>query len=204
MAKSVSRKARRFATVFDLEFTAWEGSQERRWSLPGERKEVVQIGAVKLDAESLRVVDSFDMLVQPRLNPVLSEYLIALTGITNQELAERGVDFVTAYRAFLEFVGDDVIFAFGRDDLVFIENIKIYGWQRELILPPYRNVIPWFAEHGVDLAGKHACDVAEAAGAEFEGQRHNALADAAGVTRGMIAMVARGIQNPFVAEPVSE
>jgi inhibitor of KinA sporulation pathway (predicted exonuclease) len=204
MAKSVSRKARRFATVFDLEFTAWEGSQERRWSLPGERKEVVQIGAVKLDAESLRVVDSFDMLVQPRLNPVLSEYLIALTGITNQELAERGVDFVTAYRAFLEFVGDDVIFAFGRDDLVFIENIKIYGWQRELILPPYRNVIPWFAEHGVDLAGKHACDVAEAAGAEFEGQRHNALADAAGVARGMIAMVARGIQNPFVAEPVSE
>ena len=204
MAKSVSRKARRFATVFDLEFTAWEGSQERRWSLPGERKEVVQIGAVKLDAESLRVVDSFDMLVQPRLNPVLSEYLIALTGITTQELAERGVDFVTAYRAFLEFVGDDVIFAFGRDDLVFIENIKIYGWQRELILPPYRNVIPWFAEHGVDLAGKHACDVAEAAGAEFEGQRHNALADAAGVARGMIAMVARGIQNPFVAEPVSE
>lgn len=203
-AKSVSKKARRFATVFDLEFTAWEGSQQRRWSLPGERTEVVQIGAVKLDAESLLVVDSFDMLVQPRLNPVLSDYLIALTGITNEELKSRGVDFITAYRAFVEFVGDDVIWAFGRDDSIFAENIKMYGWQKTLTVPPYRNVIPWFAEHGVDLKGKHACDVAEAAGAQFEGQPHNALADAGGVARGMIAMIARGVPNPFLAEPVTE
>ena len=35
--------------VFDLEFTAWEGSLARHWLAPGEFKEVVQIGAVRLD-----------------------------------------------------------------------------------------------------------------------------------------------------------
>ena len=41
------------AIVYDLEFTAWEGSMSHRWLLPGEFKEVVQIGAVKVDADSL-------------------------------------------------------------------------------------------------------------------------------------------------------
>ena len=37
-------------TVFDLEFTAWECSMASHWLRPGEFKEVVQIGAVRLDA----------------------------------------------------------------------------------------------------------------------------------------------------------
>ena len=89
--------------IFDLEFTAWEGSLESRWTRPGELTEVVQIGAVKLDAASLKEVDAFEMLVKPRVNPILSDYLVALIGIDNQQLAARGVDFVTAYRAFLDF-----------------------------------------------------------------------------------------------------
>ena len=201
MAKSTSRKARRFATVYDLEFTAWEGSRERRWSLPGERTEIVQIGAVKVDATSLQIVDIFDMLVCPRLNPILSDYLVALTGISNQDVAAYGVDFIVAYRAFLEFVGDDVMWSFGRDDLIFAENIRLYGWKSALPVPTHRSVLPWFAEHGIDLSGKHACDVAEAAGAVFEGRRHNALADARGIAVGMFAGIARGFANPFLAEP---
>ena len=39
--------------VFDTEFTAWQGSMERGWSGPGEHKEIVQIGAVLLDARTL-------------------------------------------------------------------------------------------------------------------------------------------------------
>lgn len=201
MAKSVSKKARRFATVYDLEFTAWEGSRERRWSLSGERREIVQIGAVKIDAASLQIVDSFDMLVRPRLNPTLSDYLVELTGISNQDVAAQGVDFIVAYRAFLEFVGHDEMWSFGRDDLVFAENLKLYGWKSALPVPTHHSVLPWFSEHGIDLTGKHACDVAEAAGAVFEGRRHNALADARGIAAGMFAGIARGFANPFLAEP---
>ena len=190
---------KRTAIVFDLEFTAWEGSRARRWSLPGERTETVQIGAVKLDTESLRTLDEFQILVRPRLNPVLSDYLVALTGITNEALLAHGVDFIPAYRAFLDFAGEATIFAFGRDDLIFADNLKLYGWQGALPIPPYRNVIPWFAEQGIDLSGKHACDVAEAAGAIFTGQRHDALADARGVALGITTMIGKGAKNPFLA-----
>lgn len=196
----MSKSRRSLAVVFDLEFTAWEGSRERRWSLPGEKTEVVQIGAVKLDARSLAEVDTFEALVHPRLNPVLSGYFITLTGITNEALASRGIDFIPAYRAFLDFTGGATIHAFGRDDLILAENLKLYGWGRAMPMPRYRNVVPWFAAQGIDLAGKHACDVAEAAGVPFAGRRHDALSDALSVARGIAALVAKGAPNPFLAE----
>jgi inhibitor of KinA sporulation pathway (predicted exonuclease) len=186
------------AVIFDLEFTAWEGSMATRWSRSGEHREVVQIGAVKLDAASLKEVDTFEMLVKPRVNPVLSDYLVELTGITNQALNLRGVDFITAYRAFRDFVGEATAWAHGRDDLILADNLKLYG-SEGLGLPLYSNAIPWFAAHGVDLTGKHACDVAEAAGAAFEGRKHDALADARGVVAGFITLIKAGAPNPFLA-----
>ena len=193
---------RHHAVVFDLEFTAWTGSMASRWTREGEHTEVVQIGAVKLDAETLKITDEFECLVRPRVNPVLSQYLIDLTGITNERLDAESVDFITAYRGFLDFVGPSPIWAFGRDDLIFAGNLKLYAWDG-LPAPPYSNVIPWFAEQGLDLRGKHACDVAEASGAVFEGRKHDALSDARGVVAGIRALVGRGAPNPFV-RPESE
>jgi inhibitor of KinA sporulation pathway (predicted exonuclease) len=194
----VKAHKRQYAVVFDLEFTAWEGSVASRWSRPGEHTEVVQIGAVKLDAERLAIVDEFDMLVRPRVNPVLSDYLVALTGIGNAMLETRGVDFITAFRGFLDFVGSSKTWAFGRDDLIFAANLKLYGWS-SLAAPPYENALPWFAAHGVDLKGKHACDVPEAVGLTFEGHKHDALADAKGVAAGMAHLIRQGAPNPFLA-----
>ena len=194
---SKARK-RASAVVFDLEFTAWEGSMASRWSRPHERTEVVQIGAVKLDASLLEIVDTFEILVQPRLNPVLSDYLVALTDITNEMLGSRALDFIPAYRAFLDFADGATIFAFGRDDLIFADNLKLYGWGHAFRAPPYRNVIPWFAENGVDLKGKRACDTPGAVGLAFEGHKHDALADAHGVARAAIAVIKRGAPNLFL------
>ena len=67
-------------------------------------------------------------------------------------------------------------------------------------VPPYGNIVPWFARHGVDLAGKHACDVAAAAGVPFDGRAHDALADARSVALGIKAVVGRGAPNPFLDE----
>jgi len=190
-------RKRQHVVVFDLEFTAWAGSMASRWGREGEHTEVVQIGAVKLDAETLKITGEFECLVRPRVNPKLSQYLTDLTGITNEMLEAKAVDFITAYRAFLDFAGPSPIWAFGRDDLIFADNLKLYAWER-LPSPPYSNAIPWFTEHGVDLKGKHACDVAEATGAVFEGRKHDALSDARGVAAGIRAVVGRGAPNPFV------
>jgi inhibitor of KinA sporulation pathway (predicted exonuclease) len=199
----VKTARRLYAVIFDLEFTAWEGSVESRWSRLHEHTEVVQIGAVKLDAASLKEVDAFEILVQPRVNPLLSDYLTQLTGISNEALQRRGVDFITAHRAFLDFVGSAGSFAHGRDDLILAANLQMYGWAGVLPLPVYSNAMPWFAAQGVDLKGKRACDVAEAAGAVFEGRRHDALADARGVAAGFVHLIKKGAPNPFLDEPVA-
>src|SRR5438034_11631547 len=74
-------------TVFDLEYTAWECSMARRWLAPGEFKEVVQVGAVKLDADSFAVLGEFDTLVRPRVDHVLAPDFEKLTGFANQAVA---------------------------------------------------------------------------------------------------------------------
>ena len=112
-------------TVFDLEYTAWECSMARHWLTPGEFKEVVQIGAVKLDGKDLSVLGEFDVLVRPRINSTLSPYFENFTGITNAQVAARGIDFVDAYARFADFVGDDPICAFGHDEWVLEETVPI-------------------------------------------------------------------------------
>jgi len=67
--------------IFDLEFTTWAGAQDRDWSHPGEFREIVQIGALRVDAASLEIVGEFDRLVRPRRNPLLSEFFQELNGI---------------------------------------------------------------------------------------------------------------------------
>jgi inhibitor of KinA sporulation pathway (predicted exonuclease) len=186
------------AVVFDLEFTAWEGSVAHRWSRPGEFTEIVQIGALKVDARSLDVREEMDLLMRPRLNPELSDYLVGLTGITNDEIAVRGVDFAKAFGDFVRFADGGRIAAFGRDDLIFETNIRLYGLRNLPPVPHYLNIIPWLIENGVDPRGRNACDVAPLAGVAFEGHRHNALDDARGVLSGIRALVARGARNPLL------
>ncbi len=185
------------AVVFDLEFTAWEGSMARRWLAPGEFKEVVQIGAVRLDADTLEEVAALDLLVRPRINPVLSAYLENLTGVTNARLAVEGVDFAEAYARFVAFADGGVICAFGRDDLVLEENLQLYGIRDAAPMPPYINVTPWLRANGVEPRGKHACHVGPLCGAVFEGQEHDAVADARSVAAGIRALVGRGAENIF-------
>jgi inhibitor of KinA sporulation pathway (predicted exonuclease) len=183
------------AVIFDLEFTAWPGSMQRNWMAPGEFKEIVQIGAVKVDAATLVPISDFECLVKPRFNPVISNYLEQLTGITNDGVANRGVDFADAFARFVDFTDGGVIAAFGRDDLVFEENIQLYGLRDAPSMPRYKNVIPWLLENGIDPRGKHACDVAFLCGAQFMGRKHDALDDARSVTAGIAALIKRGGRN---------
>jgi inhibitor of KinA sporulation pathway (predicted exonuclease) len=179
-------------TVFDLEYTAWECSMARQWLTPGEFREVVQIGAVRLDADSFAVLDEFDVLVLPRINPVLSPYFEKLTGITSRKIARDGRDFAAAYADFLAFAGEGPIAAFGRDDRALQDNLRFYGMTGAGALPPFYDLRGWFAVLGVDPRGMHSCELAPALGMAFRGQAHNALDDARSVATVMAVLAARG------------
>ncbi|MEO5336722.1 MAG: exonuclease domain-containing protein [Magnetospirillum sp. WYHS-4] len=122
--------------VFDLEFTTWEGFMASGWSLPGKRREVVQIGAVRLDAAAgFAETGAFQALVRPRLHPRLSTYFIELTGI-DQEMVDRdGRPFPEAmgdFVAFLEGSGTVQLVANGLDGPILADNC---GWH-DLPVPP--------------------------------------------------------------------
>jgi inhibitor of KinA sporulation pathway (predicted exonuclease) len=183
-------------TIFDLEYTAWECSMARSWLTPGEFREVVQIGAVRLDADSFAVKAEFEVLVKPRFNPELSPYLENLTGITRDQVASRGVDFRTAYDRFLAFAGDCPIAAFGHDEQVLEENLRLYGIRDAKSLPLFYDLRGWFAVQGLDPRGRHSCEIGPALGVPFVGRSHNALDDARSLAAGMEVIAARGRLKP--------
>ena len=192
MIRSVDSMTAPHLTIFDLEFTAWDGSLARQWLGPGEFKEVVQIGAVRLNLQSLQMEGSFDGLVRPRVNPVLSDYFENLTGISNRRLAADGDDFEIAYRRFLDFAGGGVIAAFGHDEWVLEGNIRLYGLKGLPPMPEFLELRQWFFDRGVDPKGLRSCDIGPRLGVPFEGQMHDALCDARSIAEGMTVLLKRG------------
>lgn len=178
-------------TIFDLEYTAWECSMARSWLSPGEFREVVQIGALTLDADSFAVEAEFEVLVRPRFNPLLSPYFEKLTGITNDRLAAEGVDFQTAYEHFQAFAGEGPIAAFGRDEKVLEENLRLYGIKDAKPLPLFYDLRGWFAVQGVDPRGRHSCEIGPQLGVPFAGRIHNALDDVKSLAAGMERIATR-------------
>jgi inhibitor of KinA sporulation pathway (predicted exonuclease) len=184
--------------LFDTEFTAWAGSMERRWSGPGEHKEIVQIGAVRVHAETLAEEAAFQVLVRPVKNPVLSEYLIDLTRITNERLALEGVDFATGVGRFVAFAGDATLHCYGRDDRIIAANASLLKLSH--IWPAARtafNLKDWLMEVGVPLAGVHSGTLARHVGSVSQGVAHDALVDARSLAEAVRFLVAKGAPNPF-------
>lgn len=114
--------------IFDLEFTAWPGSLARRWAEPWEYREVIQIGAIRVDAADWRELGAFERIVKPLINPSLSDHIQNLTGITEAVMAEQGVDYAGALNDFAAFVGtESALLSNGIDGHVLRENCDLQG-----------------------------------------------------------------------------
>lgn len=183
--------------LLDLEYTAWEGSLGRKWSEPHEHMEIVQIGAIRLDCATLKEQSSFEALVRPRINPVLSDYFVSLTGITNEQLGAHGVDFEAAHRLFKTFRGEDEVYAFGRDDNVWQVNVDLYGLDRDVFSFEVNDIRGWFETAGTKIGSVTSGEVARHIGADFDGSAHQAVSDVRSVAAGIRHLVAQGAANPF-------
>jgi len=119
--------------VYDTEFTSWEGARDCAWALPGQYREVTQIGAVRYDMIAEKVIDRFNVLVHPIVNPVISKYHAHLTGTTQSDI-DRAEAFTTIYPRFVDWVGGDVALAYGWDALVIGETAILQGLDCALTL----------------------------------------------------------------------
>ena len=124
--------------IFDTEFTAWEGSQERKWSGENEFRELVQISAirVKKKGNTIAITKKLNLYILPQINPILSEYFTNLTGITQETLYKEAKPFKLAMKLFYMFCknkdGEKYnMYSMGNDYDVIKENLKLNSINRK-------------------------------------------------------------------------
>jgi len=154
-------------------------------------REIVQIGAVRVTplGDGVEVVDTFETLVRPRINPELSAYFVDLTGITQSAVDDRGVDFPHAWAEFGEWCGDRPRFSWGNDLGVVRDNVTLYDLRVDPDASSYFDVRPVFALFGVPVEEYTSGRVHEYFGVDAAVDRHDAAEDARSMALALRAAV---------------
>jgi inhibitor of KinA sporulation pathway (predicted exonuclease) len=142
--------------LFDLEYTAWEGSYVRNWSGENEHREVIQVGAILVSGRQMTEETSMLTYVKPSRNPQLSEFITSFTGITQEDVNARGVSFDTALRMLCDFIRDFPVFCWGKDIEVLKENCQLNALPIPGCFSNMANLkpilTPAFTSRGVDVS----------------------------------------------------
>jgi len=164
--------------IVDLEATCWEitGSIERM--------EIIEIGAVKLAAQTLEIQAEFNSFVRPVHQPVLSRFCTALTSI-RQEDVDGADEFPAVFGQFLDWIGPQpfTLCSWGKYDL---RQFGVDCRRHRVSLPNsfrhHINLKKLFA----DRHGLKPCGMLRALshfGMRAEGMNHRGIDDALNITR---------------------
>jgi inhibitor of KinA sporulation pathway (predicted exonuclease) len=186
--------------IFDTEFTAWQGSAQRNWSLDWEHREVIQIAAVKvqINPNSVRVISSLNTLVRPIVNPTLSDYIVELTGIEQQVLDDMGIDYQAALQQLYAFCEHGVLpcYSWGNDQRVLSDNCLLNGIDMPDFSGGFYNLHAMARRMNVD--GAHLCsgELANHLGLNLKGHTHNALYDVRSIALALNNWMEKGVVKP--------
>lgn len=101
--------------VFDFETTGLEANKEQ----------VIEIASAKLD-ENLEPIETYSTLVRLNEGRTLPQFIRQLTGITAEELEEKGIPERHAMKQLKEFIGDNIVVAqFASFDLSFLAKVLV-------------------------------------------------------------------------------
>lgn len=182
--------------ILDLEYTAWDGSAGRHWSEAWEWREIVQLGLLVVDAERLfEVRDEIEILVKPVRNPVLSDYFVNLTGISQGRLDEQAVDFREALQALSEFgnAAERIIFN-GYDGEILRENCAFHAvaspWEEERMFDFRPLLSRTLSRPAKELVSS---DLPQLAGISVAGRSHSALHDCKAIAGALAAWRRAGL-----------
>jgi DNA polymerase III epsilon subunit-like protein len=124
-----------FYIVFDLEFNQDFSSLQNFPAGGNPRFEIIQIGAVKLDA-NLHATGTFDRYVKPTFYDRIDPFITKLTGISTEQLLNEET-FPDVYKAFIEFIGatDAVFCNWGMSDISGLFKNAAYHQLDDTLLP---------------------------------------------------------------------
>ena len=114
--------------IVDLEWTSWEGNYlGKNFAIEKKKlakKEIIQIGAIKFN-KYYKILDSLNLYVKPLFNPILSNYIINLTNITNKLIEKKGFNFIKANKKLINFSKNCTLLSNGNDGEVLKKIIVI-------------------------------------------------------------------------------
>jgi inhibitor of KinA sporulation pathway (predicted exonuclease) len=186
--------------LLDTEYTAWEGSQERKWSGPNEHKEIVQIGAILVDNAALTEIDMRKIYVKPTINPILSDYFIDLTGVTQDEVERSGATFPSALAQLKEWCGDTPVYSFGYDGVIMEENCALIKTIFPFSPAQFHDMRDFFKLHGIPADDYFSSTITEAFGKKSSYAGHDALNDVRTILDGLRALKAHLSSIPRTIE----
>ncbi|WP_078409950.1 exonuclease [Priestia abyssalis] len=142
--------------------------------------EIVDIGAVKIEAGTMSIVEIFSSLVKPTAS--LSRHTTKLTGITKQEV--KGADkFPAVIARFRKFVGEEYVFVtWGKEDYGFLtEDCMLHDVEGPDLTKERRFDLQRFVFSAYEELFPNQPSLkfaVEQLGLEWEGEQHRAFADA--------------------------
>lgn len=172
--------------LFDTEYTAWEGAQERKWTGPNEHREIVQIGAIRVNGKTLAEGgDPFDVFVKPVRNPTLSTFFTNLTGITQETVERDGVDFSSAINRFAAWSGELPLASWGNDPMMLAENCHLAQIPFPFRPERFFDIRTVFGAGGIRADQYYSSTIVRAFGKEPERRGHSGLNDSRTILDGL-------------------
>ncbi|KAI8607494.1 ribonuclease H-like domain-containing protein, partial [Chytriomyces sp. MP71] len=182
--------------VFDVEATCREDN--RGWN-----HEIIEFPVVLLSGRTRETIAEFRSYVRPVLNPVLTEFCTALTGITQEQVdaAPLFPEVLKLFDAFLSrhqvkharmrFITDgpwDI-----RDFVT--KQCNLCNIRKPAYLNAYIDLRRTFAKHYGRREGKRAnlAGMLSLLGMEFEGREHCGMDDARNIARIAVRLMERGV-----------
>lgn len=166
--------------LLDTEYTAWEGSQARKWTGPGEFREIVQVGMIRV-GPGLTELDSLMRFVRPIKNPILSDYFKNLTHITQERVDAEGITLEACVRDTHTFLGDDPAYSWGLDENRIKENCDLLGIAYPIGLGRIADIrpilFPALEKIQVDPTGYTSGSLIDAFGGAPDSAAHDAVND---------------------------
>lgn len=168
-----------FYLVVDLEATCDDGGR-----MPREEMEIIEIGAVLVDAATLTPVDRFQTFVRPVRHPRLTPFCTGLTSITQADV-DPAPAFPVAMQRLTRWIGGrDALFCswgdYDRDQ--FARDARRHG----VTLPfgaRHLNLKRAFGERIGERRGPGTGQALRRVGLRFEGTPHRGIDDACNIAR---------------------
>ncbi|KAI8822515.1 ribonuclease H-like domain-containing protein [Fimicolochytrium jonesii] len=180
-----------FYCVLDVEATC---DKDTLFEFPNE---IIEFPVILIDGRTMEAIATFHRYVRPVVNPLLSDFCIELTGIT-QDVVDGAKSFPEMMCEFEEWLGTYTTYPF--DNVMFVcdgpwdirDFIRKQCEHSVVSRPPYlckfvdlrRLYIEHYHRERANLAGMLA-----GLGMQFEGREHSGLDDAKNIARIVVKMM---------------